>query len=181
MAGQMERALADALQRSLRSEPRVPVPLSPAVLRPLNLLPRHMMLVGEDQSSQRSALDLLARWEVSAAVATSGADAVQIASTGEFDLILIDAKKSVLDGIFVSSRLRQLERERHQQCGVALVARVSGDWPACESVLRMAGVNDVLKAATEGAAVGECLRRWCCGLYRSNSSQAVNKALTRRT
>jgi len=170
IAGQLELALSNALQRSLTSEPDAPAPLSPAVLKPLKLLPRHMLLVGEDKPHQRPALDLLARWEIAAEIATNGADAVQLASTGEFDLILIDAKKSVLDGVYLSSRLRHLERERHERPAVALVARVSGDWPACESVLRMAGVNDVLKVATEGAAVGECLRRWCCGHYRSGVS-----------
>jgi len=167
MTGQLELALADALQRSLALEP---APLNPAVLRPLKLLPRHMLLVGDDKPLQRPALDLLARWDIAAEVATSGADAVQRASTGDFDLILIDAKKSVLDGVYVSSRLRHLERERRARATVALVARVSGDWPACESVLRMAGVNDVLRVAADGAAVGECLRRWCSGRYRSTFS-----------
>lgn len=167
MNGQLELALADALQRSLTLGT---VPLNPAVLKPLKLLPRHMLLVGDDEPRQRPALELLARWDIAAEVATSGADAVQIASTGDFDLILIDAKKSVLDGVYVSSRLRHLERERHERATVALVARVSGDWPACESVLLMAGVNDVLKVDTEGAAVGECLRRWCSGHYRPSVS-----------
>ena len=167
MTGQLELALAGALQRSLTLEP---APVNPAVLRPLKLLPRHMLLVGDDKPLQRPALDLLARWDIAAEVATSGADAVQRASTGDFDLILIDAKRSVLDGVYVSSRLRHLERERQARATVALVARVSGDWPACESVLRMAGVNDVFRAAADGAAVGECLRRWCSGLYRSTFS-----------
>jgi CheY-like chemotaxis protein len=145
MASSMALALADALQRSLTARPGAPVSLSPAVLKPLKLLPRHMLLVGEDEPRQHSALEVLAKWEIPTEVASSGTDAVQLASNGDFDLILIDAKKSVLDGVFVSSRLRHLERKRHQQATVALVAGVSGDWPAGESVLRMAGVNDVLK------------------------------------
>jgi CheY-like chemotaxis protein len=132
-----------------------------------------MLLVGDDKPQQKSALDLLAKWDIPAKVAASGADAVQIAFTGEFDLILIDAKKSVLDGVFVTSRLRHRERMQHERATVALVARVSGDWPSAESVLRMAGVNDVLKVATEGAAVGECLRRWCTGHYKANSVAGV--------
>jgi two-component system sensor histidine kinase BarA len=127
-----------------------------------------MLLVGDHEPRQRPALDLLARWDIAATVAASGADAVQIASTVDFDLILIDAKKSVLDGVYVSSRLRHLERKQRQRKAVAMVARVSGDWPACENVLRMSGVNDVLKAPTGDAAVGECLRLWCSGRYKSN-------------
>lgn len=167
MTGQLELALGHALQRSLNLKNGSPTALNPAVLRPLNLLPRHMLLVAENRPQERPVLDLLARWDIAAEVATNGAEAVQLASTGEFDLILIDAKKSVLDGVYVSSRVRHLERKRHERPPVALVARVSGDWPACESVLRMAGVNDVLRVATEGAAVSECLRRWCSGHYRS--------------
>jgi two-component system sensor histidine kinase BarA len=170
LVGQLELALADALQRSLGSKPSARGHLNPAVLKPLKLLPRHMLLVGDHEPRQRPALDLLARWDIATTVATSGADAVQIASTGEFDLILIDAKKSVLDGVYVSSRLRHLERKQRQRAAVALVARVSGDWPAGESVLRMSGVNDVLKVPTEDAAVGECLRLWCSGRYNSNFS-----------
>jgi CheY-like chemotaxis protein len=170
MAGQLELALSQALQRSLALEPGSPTPLNAAVLKPLKLLPRHMLLVGDDRPQERPALDLLARWDIDAEVASNGADAVQLASTGEFDLILIDAEKSVLDGVYVSSRLRHLERGRRERPAVALVARVSGDWPACESVLRMAGVNDLLKVATEGAAVSECLRRWCSGHYRAGVS-----------
>lgn len=167
-AGQLELALGNALQRSLRSEPDAPAPLDPAVLKPLKLLPRSMLLVGEEMPLKKLAYGLLARWDIHADVATSGADAVAIASTGEFDLVFIDAQKSVLDGVFVSSRLRQLERQRRDRATVALVARISGDWPAGEKVLRMAGVNDVVTVATEGAAVGECLRRWCSGHYKSS-------------
>jgi two-component system sensor histidine kinase BarA len=168
MAGQLELALADALQRSLSSRPSARGHLSAAVLKPLKLLPRHMLLVGDHEPRQRPALDLLARWDIAATVATSGTDAVRIASTSEFDLILIDAKNSVLDGVYVSSRLRHLERKQRKRAAVAMVACVSGDWPACESVLRMSGVNDVFKASTEDAAVGECLRLWCSGRYKSN-------------
>jgi PleD family two-component response regulator len=173
MVGPLELALSEALQRSLASEPGSPTPLNPAVLKPLKLLPRHMLLMGEDSPQHRPALDLLARWDIATEVATSGADALEIASSVKFDLILIDAKRSVLDGVFVSSRLRHLERKRQERTTVALVAQVSGRWPASESVLRMAGVNDVLKADTEGAAVGECLRRWCSGHYRSNSVECA--------
>jgi CheY-like chemotaxis protein len=165
-AGPLELALTDALQRSLTLEADAPVPISPAILKPLGLLPRRMLLVGEDRPLQQSALNLLARWDIPAELATSGADAVSVASTGEFDLVLIDAKKSVLDGVFLSSRIRYVERMRQERESLALVARVSGEWPAAETVLRMAGVNDVLKVANEGAAVIECLRRWCSGLYR---------------
>jgi CheY-like chemotaxis protein len=167
VGGQLELALASALQRSLTLG-GAPAPLNPAVLKPLKLLPRNMLLVGKDLPRQKSALELLASSDIPAEIATSGADALQIASTREFDLILIDANKSVLDGVYVSSRLRHLERAQHKRAAVALVARVSGDWPAGESVLRMAGVNDVLKVATEGAAVGECLRRWCSGHYKAS-------------
>jgi PleD family two-component response regulator len=125
-----------------------------------------MLLVGEDRHQDRPTLDLLARWDIAAEVVTSGFDALEIASSIKFDLIFIDAKKSVLDGVFVSSRLRHLERKRQERATVALVAQVSGNWPASERVLRMAGVNDVLKVATAGAAVGECLRRWCSGCYQ---------------
>ncbi|WP_144290032.1 response regulator [Ideonella sp. A 288] len=172
-AGPLGWALADALQRVLVSELDETGPVSPAVLRPFGLLPRHMLLVGEDEPRQKSALDLLSRWEIPAEVATSGADAVQCASDGQFDLILIDANRSLLDGVFVTSRLRHLERRRHERAPVTLVARVSGGWSAGESVLRMVGVNDVLKVPGEGAAVGECLRRWCCGHYRSRSAEGV--------
>ncbi len=166
VVGQLEHALGAALQKSLASQAEPPTQLDPAVLRPLKLLPRHMLLVGEDKSRQRPALDILSRWDIAAEVATSGADALEIAATGEFDLILIDAKKSVLDGVFVSSRLRHLERERHQRPTATLFARVAGDWPACKMMLRMAGVNDVFEVASDSAAVGECLRRWCSGCYR---------------
>jgi CheY-like chemotaxis protein len=165
-AGQMELALANALRRALSSDLDAPPPLDPAVLKPRKLLPRNMLLVGEALPLQKLAFGLLARWDIHAEVATSGADAVEIASAEAFDLIFIDAEKSVLDGVFVSSRLRHLERNRRDRATVPLVARISGDWPACENVLRIAGVNDVLTEATEGAAVGECLRRWCSGHYK---------------
>jgi hypothetical protein len=37
----------------------------------------------------------------------------------------------------------------------------------------MVGVNDVLKAQSEDEAVGECLRRWCSGQYKSIAGQTV--------
>jgi two-component system sensor histidine kinase BarA len=165
-AGPLAQALTDALNKSLAADGKATLPISPAVLKPLNLLPRNMLLVSDGKSLQGPALDVLSRWDIDAEVAVSGADALKIAASGEFDIILIDAKKTVLDGVFVSSRMRQLEREQNRRPTAALVAQVGGHWPASEAVLRMAGVDDVLKAASDAAAVGECLRRWCSGCYR---------------
>jgi CheY-like chemotaxis protein len=171
-------ALADALLRTLSSKATAPLPVRPELLRQFGLVPRNMLLVGDDAPRQPSALELLARWEVSVAIATNCADAVQFASDSPFDLILVDASKSVLDCVFVSSRLRNLERSRRDRSPVALVARVTSNWPAAEKVLRMVGVNDVLKMESEPAAVGECLRRWCIGHYQSKAAEVSAGAFT---
>jgi CheY-like chemotaxis protein len=165
--GQIALAMGAALQRSLASEAESSSAVRAEVLKPLGLLPRHILLLGVDEPHQGPVLDILARWDVAAEVASNGAEALQIASAGEFDLILIDANRSILDGVFVSSRLRRLERECKARTPVALVAEVVGDWPSGEAVLRRAGVNDLLKGFTAAAAVRACLRRWCCGSYRS--------------
>jgi len=137
----------------------------------MDSLPRQMLLVGEDLARQKPALDVLAQWGVPAEVAPSGAQALEVVAQGAFDLILIDVIRSVLDGLFVITRLRNLERQRPGMPPAALVVRVPKPRLTYEAPLRPAGVDDVLSLAGAGAAVNECLLRWRAGQYRASQAE----------
>jgi CheY-like chemotaxis protein len=91
---------------------------------------------------------------VTPALAENGAEAVALAETQAFDLILMDLQMPVLDGLGATKRIRVFEQER-STARVPVLAYTSCALGG--NLLRDCGLDKPCNAQ----ALQECLVRWC--------------------
>lgn len=89
---------------------------------------RRILLVEDNLINQKVALNILARWELTAEVAENGLDAVNILRDRDFDLVLMDIQMPLLDGMEATKRVRQLPGHRSRVPIIAMTANaLKGD------------------------------------------------------
>lgn len=86
------------------------------------------VLVAEDHPvNRRYMAALLARMGHEAVMCSHGAEAVEAASTGDFDIVLLDVRMPVLDGWEAARRIRALRPQRERLPIVALTADATAE------------------------------------------------------
>ena len=103
-----------------------------------------ILLVEDNLINQRLAMSLLKKWGHHVTLAVNGQEAVdQLASGGQFDLVLMDMQMPVMDGIEATQEIRRQEQAR-QSPRIRIVAMTAnamqGDREACID----AGMDDYL-------------------------------------
>lgn len=120
-----------------------------------------LLLVEDNAVNQRVVLQMLGRLGYGAEHASSGQEALALASRNEYDLILMDIQMPGMDGYEASRRIRELSPRTRI---VALTANVlQGERDRCLA----AGMRDYLSKPITLASLGEALLR--AGLARSAS------------
>lgn len=125
--------LLDAIMLAMdgrRTDQPAPVEIqaTAATLRPLRIL-----LAEDSLANQKLAIGLLKRWGHSTTVANNGAEAVQLAAQGGFDLILMDIQMPVMDGMEATALIRQDQARTGQYVPIiAMTAHaMKGDKERC--------------------------------------------------
>ena len=117
----------------------------------------HVLLVEDNEVNQMVACQMLETLGLTAEVASSGAQAINLVQAGEFDLVLMDCQMQGMDGFEATRHIRDWERAGAQRARlpiVALTANVmSGDREACLA----AGMDDYLAKPIAMARLAEML------------------------
>ena len=113
-----------------------PPALAPGLLRGL-----HVLLVEDNPVNILLAKALLDLWEVTATVATDGTEAVALASTTAFDLLLMDIQMPRLSGLEATTQLRQQPGPNQHAPIIALTANAL---PTDVSTYKQTGFTDWL-------------------------------------
>ncbi|MBL8212833.1 MAG: response regulator [Bryobacterales bacterium] len=98
-----------------------PRPLLPAQLRN-----RRVLLVDDNATALESLAQLLRLWSFEVTEATSGADALAMAQTAPWDLIIVDAHMPGMDGYDFAERLRRLDQPSAQTPVILLNSAMHG-------------------------------------------------------
>lgn len=103
------------------------------------LRPGLRVLLAEDAAPNRELVRLIVEaWGVHLDAVENGAEAVQAAASGDYDLILMDVQMPVMNGLDATARIRSLGGKRARTPILALSANVQPDHiEAC----RQAGMN----------------------------------------
>lgn len=82
----------------------LPAPVSPYALEGIQIL-----LAEDNLVNQKVALRFLKKWGIITSVANHGAEAIEMLQRQKFDLILMDMRMPVMDGLEATRHIRQME------------------------------------------------------------------------
>jgi signal transduction histidine kinase/DNA-binding response OmpR family regulator len=149
-------------------------PASPAspvgVKETMTAAKTHRILVAEDNvTNQKLLMHLLEKWGHDAVLATTGQEAVDALSNGQFDLVLMDVQMPVMDGLEATGRIRACEQLTGDRIPViAMTAHAMvGDKEKC---LR-AGMDDYISKPIQAGVLRDMLARWSGGVRRISESK----------
>ncbi len=127
--------------------------------------PSNRILVAEDNEINQVVIkELLKRMGFDCSIANNGSEAIQLAASREFDLILMDCQMPILDGFAATMQLR-LQENLEGGCAkrggpipvVALTANaIAGDRELC----LQAGMDDYLTKPIDRKVLAAILDRW---------------------
>ncbi len=146
---------------------REPPPAVPArAARDTSLAGLHVLLAEDKPFNQRLAVQLLARRGVLVTTADDGRQALAIAASVPFDLILMDVQMPVMDGFDATRAIREQEtaaavgqsgRPRRRTPIIAMTAHaLKGDRERCLA----AGMDDYLTKPIDAERLCEKVRLW---------------------
>lgn len=118
------------------------------------------VLVVEDNEALRLlALRQLAFLGVDATGIACGEEAVHLARTGEFNLVLMDVNLPDISGNAATSAIRALERDNHRG-GIPIIAMTAGAMSGDREQALKAGMNDYMAKPVTLEQLKICLEKW---------------------
>jgi two-component system sensor histidine kinase/response regulator len=137
-----------------------PVPSATQPLEPAGSAPHwhgaRVLLAEDNRVNQDVAVELLRAVGIVPDVAGDGAQAVQMARTGAYDLILMDVQMPRLDGLQATRELRNGQGA----LDVPIVAMTAGAFVEDRKACLAAGMNDHIAKPIELSALHAMLQRW---------------------
>jgi len=120
-----------------------------------------VLLVDDSTIDQQTAAEQLALLGIKPHLASSGEMAVQMSSTLDFDIILMDLEMRAMDGFEAAKRIRRLESCLPGQLHIPIVAYSSSKWLYEVGAQGRDVFDGILKKPCELAALKACLLQHC--------------------
>ncbi|MBU1898990.1 response regulator [Myxococcota bacterium] len=151
-------ALLNAVLEGLGREAQAEAALTrePSAARPIQAQAPLNLLVAEDNLvNQKVALALLTRAGHQVTLAKNGLEAVDCASTGAFDLILMDVQMPEMDGLEATRRIR-----RGPAKGTPIIAMTANVMEGFADECYLAGMDDFVSKPIAFDALLSALEKW---------------------
>ena len=129
-------------------------------------IPRHnlggsaVLLVEDNPLNQEIATEFLSAMGISPAIAANGAEAVDMAAKGNFDLILMDIQMPVMGGLEAARLIREQEALNGVPKGVPIIAMTANAMSGDREKSLEAGMNDHLTKPIDMAELEKTLLLW---------------------
>ncbi len=144
--------------KTARSSAGSPQPDVTAAPPPAAVSVAPQILYVDDHPANRALVQaLLAALGVACALAEDGAQGLEAARGGDWDLILMDIQMPVMDGLEATRAIRALPGPAARTPIVALTANTLADE---RKAYAAAGMDDCLAKPVDLAALAACLQRW---------------------
>jgi PAS domain S-box-containing protein len=117
------------------------------------------LLLVDDNAVNRELIGaLLAPFDLDIDIARDGVEAIDAASRGDFDLILMDVQMPVMDGLTATRRIREMEDAGARR--IPIIAMTANVLPEQVARCLEAGMDDHIGKPIDPAALVETLSRW---------------------
>lgn len=116
-----------------------------------------ILLVEDDEISQIFVKRLLGKYGAEIVCAQNGEDALQILSNGTFDIVLMDIRMPVMDGITAAKHIRKMECEACRT--IPIVAMTANAMSGDREKALAAGMDDYIAKPLEIDALRGCIDR----------------------
>jgi PAS domain S-box-containing protein len=117
------------------------------------------LLLVDDNAVNRELIGaLLAPFDLDIDIARDGVEAIDAASRGDFDLILMDVQMPVMDGLTATRRIREMEDAGGRR--IPIIAMTANVLPEQVARCLEAGMDDHIGKPIDPAALIETLSRW---------------------
>ncbi len=117
---------------------------------------RRVLLVEDNEINREIAAEMLRGLGVSVTVAVNGREALDLASSESFDLILMDIQMPVMDGLAAT----KLIRADPELCNLPIVALTAHAMSGDRERSLMVGMNDHVVKPIDLETLSRALRRW---------------------
>ncbi len=150
-------------QKPVTPRPR-PVGSLPGARMPVRRA--RVLVVDDDDTSRRISVDLLLRMQLEVTSAEDGRVGLEKVFNSGFDLVLMDVRMPVMDGLEATRQIRRQETQR----SLTIVGVTAGVMPEEVTACREAGMDDVLPKPITVESVEALLGRWLPGVSRASSA-----------
>jgi len=130
--------------------------------------PLCVLVVETLELHQLTVATLASQSGASPRLALNDAEAVYLAGAQDFDLILLDADKSLMAAVVTAAKIRAIEREKPIKHRAAVVACTSSasNYNDCLCCLdHCSGLSGVVWRPGDVDALSTCIELWCSGKF----------------
>jgi CheY-like chemotaxis protein/HPt (histidine-containing phosphotransfer) domain-containing protein len=123
-------------------------------------LPNARILIAEDNSTNREvALGMLRKLGLRANAVSNGAEAISALESIPYDLVLMDMRMPVMDGVEATRQIRS-PRSGVLNCNIPVVAMTANAMDSDRQLCLAAGMNDFVAKPVSAAKLRDALRKW---------------------
>lgn len=118
---------------------------------------KRVLLVDDNAINRKLGKRFLEQMSIDVTLATNGREAVEMATTESFDLVLMDLQMPELDGLEATVEIRQSDNQSRNVPIIALTANAFAD---VRVQCKDAGMNDFLTKPLRANELSDTLERW---------------------
>jgi CheY-like chemotaxis protein len=120
------------------------------------------VLVVDDCPFQRLlSCTLLSQWGIHPELACDGLEALLLVGEQDFDMVLMDLRMPVMDGLTATARIRAVEQAQRRPRPVPVIAYTAEPIAGHEGAWSRIGITAALAKPSDPFEMGACLGRWC--------------------
>lgn len=116
-----------------------------------------ILLVEDNKINQQVANEILQKANAKVVIANNGLEAIEMVTSQDFDLVLMDIQMPGMDGIAATCKIRRLESKAKNVPVIAMTAHaMTGD----REISLLAGMNDHITKPIDPKELFACIARW---------------------
>jgi len=125
-----------------------------------NYSQKRILIVENDQFNQKLLITILAKFQITPAIAANGREALDLLNSAAYDLVLMDCQMPEMDGYEATRVFRQQEMLQNRMPRTPIVALTANATAEARNECYLAGMDDYLSKPFDQNRITEILSDW---------------------